>query len=263
MTGLAGRTAIVTGAARGIGRAIAAQFLEAGARVVLADLPDTGAEATAAALGPDARAIACEVTDAASVAALFDVAEAALGPVDILVNNAGIAPATPFLDLTEAQFRRVVDVNLTGTFLCAQTAARRMVARVKAGGRAGSIVNLASVQAQIVAETHGAYAASKGGVVQLTKVAAVALAPWGIRVNAIGPGSIETDLLRDTLTPDLRRTVAARTPLGRLGLPEEIAQAALFLASDAASYVTGQTLYVDGGRLSLAFTMPEKENGEE
>jgi len=260
MHDLTGRTAIVTGAARGIGRAIALRFLAAGANVVLADLPGAGASA------PDparACAVDCDVTGASSVAALFDAAEAAFGPVDILVNNAGIAPAIPFLDLTEAQFRRVVDVNLTGSFLCAQAAARRMVARVRAGGRAGCIVNMASVQAQIVAETHTAYAASKGGVVQLTKAAAVALAPFGIRVNAIGPGSIETELLADTLTPGLRRTVAARTPLGRLGLPEEIAEAALFLASDAASYVTGQTLYVDGGRLSLAFTMPETEKGDD
>lgn len=259
MTALAGRVAVVTGAARGIGAAIAARFHAAGASVVLADLPGSGVADTAAALGPRALAVECDVTDAAQVEALVGRTVAAFGALDVMVANAGIAPAVPFLDLTPDQFRRVVDVNLTGSFLCVQAAARQMLAQP---GRApGAMVLMASVQAQVVAPTHTAYAAAKGGVVQLTKAAAVALAPHGIRVNAIGPGSIATDMIEATLTPALRKAVAARTPMGRMGEVGEIAEAALFLASDAGSYVTGQTLYVDGGRLALAFTMPDREEG--
>lgn len=257
MTALAGRVAVVTGAARGIGQAVAARFVAAGANVVLADLPGSGVGSAAAALGPQARGMTCDVTDAAQVADLVRGAVDAFGALDIMVANAGIAPAVPFLDLTPDQFRRVVDVNLTGSFLCVQAAAKQMLAQP---GRApGAMVLMASVQAQVVAETHAAYAASKGGVVQLTKAAAVALAPHGIRVNAVGPGSVATGLLEATLTPALRRAVAARTPMGRMGRVEEIAEAVLFLACDAGSYITGQTLYVDGGRLALAFTMPDEK----
>ena len=259
MTALTGKVAVVTGAARGIGAGIAARFVAAGAQVALADLPGAGADQTAAALGPQALALACDVTDAAQVTDLVRQTLDRFGALDVMVANAGIAPAVPFLDLTPDQFRKVVDVNLTGSFLCVQTAARQMLAQ--AGRAPGAIVLMASVQAQSVAPTHAAYAASKGGVVQLTKAAAVALAPHGIRVNAIGPGSIATDMVEATLTPALRRAVAARTPMGRLGRAEEIAETALFLASDASSYVTGQTLYVDGGRLALAFTMPDREEG--
>ena len=255
MTALAGRVAVVTGAARGIGQAVAARFVAAGASVVLADLPGSGVGSAAAALGPQARGMTCDVTDAAQVAELVRGAVDAFGALDIMVANAGIAPAVPFLDLTHDQFRRVVDVNLTGSFLCVQAAAKQMLAQ--ADRAPGAMVLMASVQAQAVAETHAAYAASKGGVVQLTKAAAVALAPHGIRVNAVGPGSVATGLIEATLTPALRRAVAARTPMGRMGRVDEIAEAVLFLASDAGSYITGQTLYVDGGRLALAFTMPD------
>ncbi len=257
MTALAGRVAVVTGAARGIGQAVAARFVAAGAYVVLADLPGSGVRAVADALGPQARGMTCDVTDAGQVADLVRGAVDAFGALDIMVANAGIAPAVPFLDLTPDQFRRVVDVNLTGSFLCVQAAAKQMLAQ--AGRAPGAMVLMASVQAQVVAETHAAYAASKGGVVQLTKAAAVALAPHGIRVNAVGPGSVATGLLEATLTPALRRAVAARTPMGRMGRVEEIAEAVLFLACDAGSYITGQTLYADGGRLALAFTMPDEK----
>jgi glucose 1-dehydrogenase len=255
MTALSGRVAVVTGGARGIGQAVAARFVAAGAYVVLADLPGSGVAEAAQALGPRARGVVCDVTDAAQVAELVRAAVDAFGALDIMVANAGIAPAVPFLDLTPEQFRRVIDINLTGSFLCVQAAAKQMLAQ--AGRAPGAMVLMASVQAQVVAETHAAYAASKGGVVQLTKAAAVALAPHGIRVNAVGPGSVATELIDATLTPALRRTLTARTPMGRMGRVDEIAEAVLFLASDAGSYVTGQTLYVDGGRLALAFTMPD------
>ena len=261
MTTLADRVAVVTGAARGIGQSIAARFVAAGANVVLADLPGSGVGSAAAALGPQARGIVCDVTDAGQVADLVRLTVDAFGAVDIMVANAGIAPAVPFLDLTADQFRRVIEVNLTGSFLCVQAAAVQMVAQADAGRPPGAIVLMASTQAQSVAQTHAAYAASKGGIVQLTKAAAVALAPHGIRVNAVGPGSVTTQLNETTLTPTLRRAVMARTPLGRMGRVDEIAEAVLFLASGSGSYITGQTLYVDGGRLALAFTMPdEKEN---
>lgn len=263
MTDLSGRVAVITGAARGIGHATAARFLEAGASVVLADLPGTGVEQVAAVLGGPAHGVVCNVTDAVQVADLVCETVRVFGALDIMVANAGIAPAAPFLDLTPEEFRRVVDVNLTGSFLCVQAAAKQMVAQACTGRAPGAIVLMASVQAQSVAETHAAYAASKGGVVQLTKAAAVALAPYGIRVNAVGPGAVTTDLNDEALTPALRRAVAARTPLGRMGRVDEIAQAVLFLASEAGSYVTGQTLYVDGGRLALALTMTDGKDEAE
>jgi glucose 1-dehydrogenase len=255
MMSLAGRVAVVTGAARGIGLAVAERFVAAGASVVMADLAGSGVAQAAVSLGPQARGVSCDVTDAAQVADLVRVTVDTFGALDIMVANAGIAPAAPFLDLTPEQFRRVIDVNLTGSFLCVQAAAKQMLSQ---RGRApGAMVLMASVQAQSVAETQTAYAASKGGVVQLTKAAAVALAPHWIRVNAVGPGSVSTNLTESALTPALRRGITARTPMGRLGRVEEIAEAVLFLASDAGSYITGQTLYVDGGRLALALTMPD------
>jgi glucose 1-dehydrogenase len=258
MTLLKGRNAIVTGAARGIGRAIADRFLEEGAAIAIVDISAESAAQTATALARKGRTVAtgCDVTMSADVQRMVIEAAAAFEPIDILVNNAGIAPATPFLDLSEAEFRRVVDVNLTISFMCSQAVARQMVAAAGEGRKPGCIINMASVQAQSVTQMQSAYAASKGGVVQLTKAAAVALAPHGIRVNAIGPGTIDTEMVMATISPEVERMILERTPLGRLGQPREVADVAVFLASDGAAYVTGQTIYVDGGRLSLAFTMP-------
>ncbi len=256
----AGRTAIVTGSARGIGRAIAERLLSDGLRVVVSNLDAAAARSTAeelAGIGPTI-ALPCDVTRKAEVLALVAAAERAFGGVDVLVNNAGIATPAPFLDIDEELFDRVVAVNLKGVFLCAQAAARVMAKRVVNGGLAGCIVNIASVQARIAGPEFVPYAASKAGVAQMTTAMAMALAPHGIRVNAVAPGSIATEMLRAVLTPEARDAVLARTPLGRIGEASEIAAAVAFLASDQASYVTGQTLYVDGGRTGLAFTMPRQ-----
>jgi glucose 1-dehydrogenase len=259
---LENKVAIVTGAARGIGRAIAHRFLAEGARVVAADIDeDAGSEALSelGALGA-VRFVRCDVGSRADVENLVAAAIAAYGEIDVLVNNAAILVAADFLDLSEADFDRVLRVNLKGAFLCGQAVARTMVERVKAGGAPGAIVNLSSVNAVFAIANQVPYSVSKGGINQLTKVMALSLAPFGIRVNAIGPGSINTEMLASVMdNPEARRRILSRTPLGRVGEPAEIAAIAAFLASDEASYITGQTIYADGGRLPLNYTVPVKE----
>ena len=250
---LEGRVAIVTGAARGIGLACARRLAEEGARVVLADL-DADAGAAAAATIPAASFVAADVSRKSDAEALVARAIERGGRIDILVNNAGVTHACAFLDLAEEDFDRVLRVNLKSMFLCGQAAARAMVAR----GTRGAIVNLSSVNAVLAIPNQVPYVVSKGGVNQLTKVMALALAPHGIRVNGIGPGTINTEMARAAVLSDdaARRRILSRTPLGRLGEPEEIAAVAAFLASDDASYLTGQTIYPDGGRLGLNYTVP-------
>jgi glucose 1-dehydrogenase len=250
---LQGRVAIVTGAARGIGLACARRLAEEGARVVLADL-DADAGAAAAATIPTASFVAADVSRKSDAEALVARAIERGGRIDILVNNAGVTHACAFLDLAEEDFDRVLRVNLKSMFLCGQAAARAMVAR----GARGAIVNLSSVNAVLAIPNQVPYVVSKGGVNQLTKVMALALAPHGIRVNGIGPGTINTEMARTAVLSDdaARRRILSRTPLGRLGEPEEIAAVAAFLASDDASYLTGQTIYPDGGRLGLNYTVP-------
>jgi NAD(P)-dependent dehydrogenase (short-subunit alcohol dehydrogenase family) len=178
----------------------------------------------------------------------------------VLVNNAAILAAVDFLDLAEADFDRVLRVNLKGAFLCGQAVARHMVERVKAGGTAGAIVNLSSVNAVFAIANQVPYSVSKGGINQLTKVMAQSLAPQGIRVKAIGPGSIMTEMLAAVMDDEAaRKRILSRTPLGRIGDPAEIAAIAVFLASEQASYITGQTIYADGGRLPLNYTVPVRE----
>src|SRR5262249_14426289 len=225
------KVAIVTGAAHGIGLAIARRYVAEGARVTIADIDAAAGEAAARALGR-ARFVATDVGNAENV-----VAETcrAFGDLDILVNNAGIIHGADFLDLTQADFDRVLRVNLKGAFLVGQAAARRMVAQVKAGKRAGTIINMSSINAVVAIANHTPYCVSKGGIDQLTKVMALALSPYGIRVNAIGPGSIMTDILKAVATDkDAKRRILARTPLGRIGEPDEIASIAVFLASQEA-----------------------------
>ena len=256
---LDGRLAIITGGASGIGKAVCERFAADGARVAIADLNEEKGLALAKSLGSRAAFIKTDMSNEADIAAL-SLAASALGPVDILVNNAGIVHAADFLDLRVEDFDRVLSVNLRGAFLLGQAAARLMVERVKAGGPAGTIINMSSVNAVFAIANQVPYSVSKGGINQLTKVMALSLAPYGIRVNAIGPGSIMTEMLASVNSdPAAKSRILSRTPLGRIGDPSEIASVAAFLASDDASYITGQTIYADGGRLPLNYVVPVKE----
>ncbi|WP_048644770.1 SDR family NAD(P)-dependent oxidoreductase [Nitratireductor soli] len=258
---LDGKTAIVTGAAGGIGYAIAERFLRQGVRVMTADIDaEKGLRALPdlQKLG-DVRFVKADIGKRLDVHNLLAETIDAFGDVDILVNNAGIVHAAGFLDLREEDFDQVLETNLKGTFLASQAVARYMVEKVEKGEAAGTIINMSSVNAILAIPEQLAYTVSKGGVSQLTRVMALALAPYGIRVNAIGPGSIMTDMLTSVNTDQASRArLLSRTPLGRIGEPSEIASIAAFLASDDASYVTGQTIYADGGRLPLNYTVEPK-----
>ena len=245
------KVALVTGAAQGIGLACAQAFAREGARVVLADVnEEKGGKAAA-----DLRAafVRCDVSRKADVVAAVGKAVGEFGRLDILVANAGIVHAAEFLDLEEADFDRVLSVNLKGIFLAGQAAARQMV---KQGG-GGAIVNMSSVNAVMAIPNQVPYVVSKGGINQLTKVMALSLAPHRIRVNGIGPGTILTELAKTAVlgNKEAERKILSRTPLGRMGAPSEIANVAVFLVSDEASYLTGQTIYPDGGRLALNYTV--------
>ena len=253
-----GKNAIVTGGASGIGYAIAKRYLSEGARVVIADQDEKAGEAARedlAELG-DVRFVAANVAERLDVRNLVAKSQDAFNDVDILVNNAGISHAADFLDLEEADFDRVLGVNLKGVFLCSQAVAHHMVERVKAGGDAGCIINISSINSVLALPDQVPYTVSKGGVAQLTRVMALSLAQHGIRVNAIGPGSIQTNMLSAVSgDKNARERILSRTPLGRIGEPDEIAGIAFFLASNDASYVTGQTVYADGGRLPLNYSV--------
>ena len=259
---LDGKIAIVTGGASGIGYAIAQRFLRDRARVMIAVVDaDKGckAERALANLG-EVRFLRTDVGKRLDIHNLVAGTVEAFGDIDVLVNNAGIVHAADFLDLAEEDFDRVLQVNLKGSFLAGQAVARYMVDKVKNGGRPGAIVNMSSVNAVFAIANQVPYSVSKGGINQLTKVMALGLAPHGIRVNAIGPGSIMTDMLASVNDdPAAKNRILSRTPLGRIGEPAEIAAIAAFLASDDASYITGQTIYADGGRLPLNYTVPVKE----
>ena len=255
---LDGKTAIVTGGAGGIGYAIAERFLREGAKLVIADVDvhkGTQAESDLGRLG-QVQFVKADVGKALDVHNLIAATIDAYGDIDILVNNAGVVHAADFLDLKEEDFDRVLRINLKGAFLAGQAAARFMVDKVEAGGAPGAIVNMSSVNAVFAIANQVPYSVSKGGVNQLTKVMALALAPYGIRVNAIGPGSIATEMLSAVnADPAARNRILSRTPMGRIGNPSEIASIASFLVSDDASYITGQTIYPDGGRLALNYTV--------
>jgi NAD(P)-dependent dehydrogenase (short-subunit alcohol dehydrogenase family) len=253
------KVTVITGAARGIGLACAQRFARDGAKVVLSDVEVAAGERAAEALqaeGADALFVACDVGDKAQVTALMDSAVAAFGRLDCVIANAGIVHACDFLELEEADFDRVIRVNLKGVFLTGQAAARIMVSQ----GTGGAIINMSSVNAVMAIPAITPYVVAKGGVNQLTKVMALSLADKGIRVNAIGPGSIATEMAQSVLNdPEKARGALIRTPLGRFGEPEEVAGVAVFLASEDSSYITGQTIYPDGGRLALNYTVPVKD----
>ena len=262
MISLEGRNAIVTGAARGIGAACARAFARHGANVVVGDVLEDDCAETARRIreetGASAVAVRADVSREEDCAALLDACAEHFGDCGILLNNAGIIVPGSILDGTVEDFDRVLSVNLRGTYLMSRLVARHMVER----GVKGAIVNMSSTNAVVTIPNQLAYAASKGGVAQLTKVMAMALAPHDIRVNAIGPGSIATNMLDEVMADDeARRVVLSRTPMGRIGEPEEVAKVAVFLASDYASYLTAETVYPDGGRLALNYTVPLREDG--
>jgi glucose 1-dehydrogenase len=255
---LENKVAIVTGGAHGIGFAIARRYVAEGAKVVIADVDAAAGEAAAKEIdGKRCSFVRADVGDKGDAGRLVDEALRLFGGLDVLVNNAGIVHGADFLDLDETDFDRVLRVNLKGAFLVGQAAARRMVADVGAGRPPGAIINMSSVNAVLAIPNQVPYCVSKGGLAQLTKVMALSLARYGIRVNAIGPGSIMTDILRSVGSDrEAKRRILSRTPLGRIGAPEEIASVAVFLAGADSSYITGQTVFADGGRLPLNYVMP-------
>jgi NAD(P)-dependent dehydrogenase (short-subunit alcohol dehydrogenase family) len=250
MARLAGKRAVITGAAQGIGKAIAERFVAEGAALLLADIDGPGVAALAANLGQ--QSLRCDVSNKAEIEALLARAAELWGGLDVLVNNAGITYAAELDALTEEDFDRVFATNLKSALWATQAAARLM-------GPGSAVINMSSVNAVLAIPNQIPYAISKGAMKQLTNVTALALADKGIRVNAIGPGSIMTDLLKGIMTDQAAQDrIMSRTPMGRCGEPEEVAAVALFLASEDSSYLTGQTIYPDGGRLGLNYTVPVK-----
>jgi 2-hydroxycyclohexanecarboxyl-CoA dehydrogenase len=241
---LAGKVVLVTGAARGIGAGIARAAAEAGAAVALGDVAERTVREAAAALGARAVPLVMDVSDARSVRAAVDEAEARLGPIDVLVNNAGIDVIGPFLDSSEETWERLWAVNLKGTLLATRAVLHGMVARER-----GRIVNLGSDAGRVGSSGEAVYSATKGGVIAFTKTLAREVARHGVTVNCVCPGPTDTALLEQVREYDekLHASLARAIPLRRLGRPEDVAAAVVFLASDAAAYITGQTLSVSGG----------------
>lgn len=248
---LQGKTALVTGGAKGIGAAIVQRFAAEGASVAFVDADEAAGRALSGDTGT--LFVPGDVTRRGLAVQAVAAAVERFGRLDILVNNAGITHAAPFLDLDEADFDRVLAVNLRSYFTMGQAAARQMAAQ----GAGGAIVNMSSVNAVLAIPDQVPYVVSKGAVNQLTRVMALSLAPHRIRVNAIGPGTIATELARKAVmaSEEARRRLLSRTPMKRLGEPEEVAAVAVFLASDDASYLTGQVVYPDGGRMALNYTV--------
>src|SRR6266550_1755482 len=247
------KVALVTGAARGIGLAAAKRFLAEGWRVALLDIKGGLLKAAITELAdPEhTQALHCDVSDAKAVAAAVDEVEKRFGRLDALVNNAGIAVFTPLLETDEADWRRILAVNLTGPFLCTKSAAPLM--RQHGGG---AIVNITSISAVRASTLRSAYGTSKDGLAHLTKQLAVELASLGIRVNAVAPGPVETAMAKAVHTADIRADYHDAIPLNRYGLEEELAEAIFFLCSDRSSYITGQVLAVDGGFDAAGIGLP-------
>jgi NAD(P)-dependent dehydrogenase (short-subunit alcohol dehydrogenase family) len=249
--GHGGRAVLVTGGSQGIGEACARRFAAEGAHVVVADIEDARGQALAGEL--KGLFVHCDVGEKSQVDAAVAATLEAHGRIDVLVNNAGIFKAADFLDVTEEDFDAVLRVNLKGAFLMGQAVAREMA---RAGG--GSIVNMSSVNGTLAIPNISSYNVSKGGINQLTRVMALALADKGVRVNAVAPGTIATELAAKAVltSEDAKKRIMSRTPMRRLGEPAEVADLVAFLASDAASYITGEIVVVDGGRMTLNYTVP-------
>jgi 3-oxoacyl-[acyl-carrier protein] reductase len=237
----------VTGAQQGIGKAIALAYGREGASVVINYLDNQAAAEEIAsqirALGQRAVPLAGDVAQAADIRRMVEAGES-LGGIDILVNNAGIFPRVEFLDMTEAQWDEVLNVNLKGTFLCTQAVAQKLVER----GRPGAVINLASSAAFRSSPRGVHYVASKAGIVGVTRATALELAPYRVRVNAIAPGTTDTAQPRYGMSEEELQAAGRQVPLGRMGTPEDVADLAVFLASDAARHITGQTIHVNGGQ---------------
>ena len=253
--GLGEKVCLITGGAQGIGEACARLFLEQGAKVVIVDVDKEKGQALASQLqqqGHEILFLASDVGNKVEVDAVIAQVLAQHGRLDVLVSNAGIFKAAPFLEVSESDFDEVLRVNLKGAFLIGQAAARVM--KEKGGG---AIVHMSSVNAVMAIPEIASYNVSKGGLNQLTRAMALALADDGIRVNAVAPGTIATELAtKAVLTSDeARNKILGRTPMKRLGNPAEVAHVVAFLASDAASYITGEVITVDGGRMALNYTV--------
>lgn len=240
---LSGKIALITGGARGIGFAIAKALAREGAIIAIADINEDGAKISASKLGEKSKGFAVNVADQASVETLMENVIAQYGQLDILINNAGIGGNTPFLETKLDDWNRMISINLTGAFIVAQACAKQMVAQ----GKGGKIINIASLSGQRGGNGRAAYGASKAGLELLTKVMSVELSEFGINVNNIAPGAIETEMAATAHDPATRAAYAYLVPFGRYGTPEEIGDAAIFLCSDEARYVQGHTLNVDGG----------------
>lgn len=250
---LTGKVAIVTGAAQGIGAACAKRLARDGASVAVWDTNEPAARAVCDEIGDAAQFFACDVSRKSEVDETLSRTLAAFGRVDALVNNAGIFRSAPFLDVTETDWDAVIAVNLKGSFLVGQAVARAMAS---SGG--GAIVNMSSVNGVTAIPEIASYNASKGGIDQLTRAMALALVDMNIRVNAVAPGTISTELARRAVLGShaARERILSRTPMRRLGEPGEVADVVAYLLSAAASYITGEIVYVDGGRRALNYTMP-------
>ena len=254
---LTDKVAIVTGAARGIGRASAERLLAEGAKVVISDIDEEQLNRTAVELGAAGRVLVqrADVAKKSDVLQLIEAAVRHFGRLDIMLNNAGIAPVVDFLDVTEELLSRVLDGNLKGAFYGTPAAGRQMISQ----GQGGVIINMSSINSGLANPNVAPYAISKGGMNQVTSTAAVAFAPHGIRVVGVGPGTIMTDMVAGAFVNSAgNHAILSRTPLGRYGQASEIAAVVAFLASDDASYMTGETVYVDGGRRVLNYVVPVK-----